>query len=50
VGRRYLVYAFEEKLLVTASCGRTMLAEYAGKEMEKLDRFWYRVGARLYPF
>ena len=49
VGDRYLVYAFERKLLVTTNCGRTMPPENAADDLTNLNSFWWRLGARVLP-
>src|SRR5687768_12409359 len=49
VGERYLVYAFERKLLVTTNCGRTMPPERAADDLKNLNGFWWRFGARVLP-
>jgi hypothetical protein len=52
VGERFLIYAYREKgrLLIVTDCGPNRRAEYAEEEIEKLDSFWFRMFARLYPF
>jgi hypothetical protein len=52
VGERYLIYADRErnKLAIYADCGPNRIAVYAEKELGKLNNFWFRFFARLYPY
>jgi hypothetical protein len=49
VGDRYLVYAFERKLLVTTNCGRTMPPGRSAADLKNLNSFWWRLDARVFP-
>jgi len=52
LGERYLVYADREKgqLVIYTDCGPNRNFKYAGKEIERLNGFWFRFFARLYPY
>ena len=52
VGGRFLIYAPREKgrLRVLTDCGPNRNLKYAGEEMKRLGSFWFRSGARLYPY
>ncbi len=52
VGERFLIYAPREKgrLRVRADCGPNMNAAHAAEEVRRLDSFWFRAKARLYPY
>jgi hypothetical protein len=52
VGERFLIYAYREKgrLLVVTDCGPNRKAVYAEEELGKLNNFWFRIFARVYPF
>jgi hypothetical protein len=54
VGGRYLIYAPSEKgrLRVYADCGPNLDLKWkeAAGEMKRLDSFWLRAKARLYPY
>ena len=52
VGERFLIYAEREKgrLLVHGDCSPSMKIEYAAEEVKRLNSFWFRLFARLYPY
>jgi hypothetical protein len=52
VGGRFLIYAPRERgeLRVLTDCGPNRNVVYAGEEMKRLDSFWLRAKARLYPY
>ena len=59
-GERYLIYSGrqtvnykghkKEELIVETDCGPNHLAKYHEKEIRKLNDFWFRMFARMYPF
>ncbi len=51
-GESFLIYAPREKgqLHITAWCGPSTKVGYAAEEMKRLDSFWLRTTARLYPY
>ena len=51
-GRRYLIYAYRTKegLVTYADCGPNMEADFAKADLKNLNRFWFRVRSRLWPF
>jgi hypothetical protein len=54
VGERYLIYAPREKgrLHIYTDCGPNLDLKWkeAAEEMKRLDSFWLRMKARLYPY
>lgn len=52
VGERYLIYAEREKgrLLIYTDCGPSLNSKYAAEEIKRLNGFWFRFFARMYPF
>lgn len=50
----YLVFAYGSKLKVTVECPDSVRIrkgdEYPQKQMKRLDRFWFRFWARVWPF
>ncbi len=52
VGARYLIYAQREqgRLHVYTECSESGAAESAADEVKRLDSFWFRTKARLYPY
>jgi hypothetical protein len=52
VGEEYLVYADREKgrLLFYTDCGPNRNSKYAEDEIKRLNSFWFRFVARLYPY
>jgi|SRR5919205_65185 hypothetical protein len=52
VGESFLIFAPREKgrLHVTTWCGPSMKVGNAAEEMKRLDSFWLRASARLYPY
>jgi hypothetical protein len=59
-GERYLIYSSREtidyrgrrrsELTIRPDCGPHYLAQHREAEIRKLDRLWFRISARLYPF
>ena len=51
-GERYLIYTSREKegYGVYPDCGTNYLAKDVAEEIKKLNSFWFRLFARLYPF
>lgn len=51
-GKRYLIYAYREgkTLVARTTCDRSTPAQYAAEDVKSLNSFWYRFGARIYPF
>lgn len=52
-GEKYLIYTNREKDGyggVEPDCGTNYRAKYHEKEIEQLDKFWFRFYARLFPF
>lgn len=53
-GKKYLVYAETDRLLVQTSCAPSFQYEgnsaYEQKRVKQLDSFWYRLYARVNPF
>jgi hypothetical protein len=51
-GSQYLIYAFREKegLVTYADCGPNIEASYAAEDIKNLNRFWFRLSARLWLF
>jgi hypothetical protein len=51
-GQRYLIYTSREKgsYGVYPDCGTNYLAETRSQEIAKLNGFWFRVSARLFPY
>lgn len=52
VGEHYLIYAYRHKghLIVETDCGPNRNLKYAATEIKRLDSFWFRQFARLYPY
>jgi hypothetical protein len=52
VGERYLIYADRVKgrLLIYADCGPNLNVRNAAQDMKRLNGFWFRLLARLYPY
>lgn len=52
--KRYVVFAFTDKLQVHTECSATFVleqdSEWQTKQLKELDNFWYRSWARIYPF
>lgn len=53
-GVDYLVFAYGKDLEIRAQCSDThkLTNEYTGinRDMRRLDSFWFRFGARVWPF
>jgi hypothetical protein len=52
IGERYLIYAYRRKegLITQVDCGPNRIAENVPDEINKLNGFWFRMFARLYPY
>ena len=52
VGERYLIYAARTKgrLLIETDCGPNLNVKDAEGEVRRLNGFWFRLFARLYPY
>jgi hypothetical protein len=52
LGSQYLMYAYREKegLVSYTDCGPNILASDAGADIKNLNRFWFRLSARLWLF
>ena len=52
VGKKYLVYAFQKQniLFTYSECAPSLPLARASKNVEKLNRFWFRFFARANPF
>ncbi|MEJ7848193.1 MAG: hypothetical protein WKF92_08915 [Pyrinomonadaceae bacterium] len=53
-GKEYLIFAYGKELKVSVECSdsRELTAKYdwTSEELGKLDSFWFRTKARLWPF
>ena len=51
-GERYLIYTkqSEHGYTVNPDCGTNYTAKFHSDEIKKLDNFWFRTSARLFPF
>jgi hypothetical protein len=52
VGEKYLIYADRQKgrLRIQTDCGPNMNVRYAAGELKRLNGFWFRLFARVYPY
>lgn len=48
-GQKYLVYVHGKELSVYTACDRTAKLGYVKDELKRLNSFWFRFSARVYP-
>ena len=49
-GEKFLVYAYGKELSVFTACSRTKGFKQAENDLKKLNSFWFRFYARVFPF